>query len=322
MARSRWHVPLQVGGVLLAITGHVLGHAHGGREFRLNPHAQLASVLETWLAFQTGLGIYLKLHLEHRGYVRIRRYVVTLHAILAFGIPVLAWSQALLGAFTTQGFCHDANARQCVTRAGSGSAMVAVGIWLRVTGSHVASRQCSPFSIRGELLESLAVSLSGAMILLAIWLTKESPWSSTGELLSVGLLDLCSIAVMTAICTRSKKMATGKALAGLSLLIHGSYVLMQTPAQGGPAIGIAVGLFMQAAGLCQLAEFIFARLTRPVPATQKIPDTRVVRYSASLVSTEHNSKSFLMLTRRSVPRWGWSVVHCHQPGATGVARSE
>ncbi|KAL8705018.1 MAG: hypothetical protein Q9201_001863 [Fulgogasparrea decipioides] len=143
--RSRWHVPLQALGALLAILGYFLGHAHGGRQFAPNIHASFATILMLLLLIQVLFGIYLKLHLERGIHGRIRRYFVFSHGVIGKAMPVVSWVQMLFGGITALGFCRNDHLGQCLAHFIMGSAFIGYGIiltilllvgqnWLRRTG--------------------------------------------------------------------------------------------------------------------------------------------------------------------------------------------
>lgn len=145
IVRSRWHVPVQVVGSVLAVLGWFLGHAHKGRQFARNIHASFASSLMLMLIIQVGLGIYLKLHLEKGIHGRIRRSVVFGHGIIGKVMPVVSWVQMLFGGITALGFCRADHLGQCLAHFIMGSAFIGYGIlltilllvgqaWLRRTG--------------------------------------------------------------------------------------------------------------------------------------------------------------------------------------------
>ncbi len=130
--RSRWHVPLQTLGVILAIVGYFLGHAHGGRQFAPNIHAAFATSLMIMLGIQVVFGIYLKLHMEKGIHARLRRYIVFAHGILGKAMPVASWVQMLFGAITGLGFCREDHLGQCLAHFIMGSAFVGYGIVLTI----------------------------------------------------------------------------------------------------------------------------------------------------------------------------------------------
>ncbi|KAL9018502.1 MAG: hypothetical protein Q9185_004194 [Variospora sp. 1 TL-2023] len=145
IVRSRWHVPLQTVGALLAILGYFLGHAHKGRQFAPNIHASFATVLMLLLIVQIVFGVYLKFHLERGIHGRIRRYFVLSHGIIGKVMPVVSWVQMLFGGITALGFCRDDHMGQCLAHFIMGSAFIGYGItltilllvgqaWLRSTG--------------------------------------------------------------------------------------------------------------------------------------------------------------------------------------------
>jgi hypothetical protein len=146
MLKSRWHVPVQVLGTIIAFVGFPLGHMHGGREFlSTNVHSKFASPLYFILIAQIVLGTYLKLHLEKGIHGRIRSVVRIFHSINGKALPILSWTQMLFGGITALGFCQGDHLGQCLAHFIMGSAFIAYGIiltilllvgqlWLRRTG--------------------------------------------------------------------------------------------------------------------------------------------------------------------------------------------
>lgn len=143
--RSRWHVPLQIVGTIIAVVAYFLGHAHKGRKFAHNIHASFANVLMLMMIIQVVFGAYLKLHLSKGIHGRIRRGFVIAHGILGKTMPVVSWVQMLFGGITAMGFCREDHLGQCLAHFIMGSAFVAYGIlltllllvgqfWLRRTG--------------------------------------------------------------------------------------------------------------------------------------------------------------------------------------------
>jgi hypothetical protein len=146
LGKSRWHVPTQLFGTVLAILGFFLGHAHGGRDFvGNNIHGAFAHVLQTTLAAQVALGLYLKLHWEKGINGRIRKLIRPCHSIIGKAMPLLAWAQMIFGGITTLGFCQGDHLGQCAAHFIMGGAFIAYGIiltiillvgqtWMRRTG--------------------------------------------------------------------------------------------------------------------------------------------------------------------------------------------
>ncbi|KAL6712813.1 hypothetical protein ACLMJK_009654 [Lecanora helva] len=132
IVRSRWHVPVQTLGTVLAIVGYFLGHAHGGRQFAPNIHARMATMLMLMLAAQVVMGVYLKLHLEKGIHARIRRYTVMMHGMMGKAMPVMSWVQMLFGGIVALGFCRDDHLGQCLAHFIMGSAFIGYGIILTI----------------------------------------------------------------------------------------------------------------------------------------------------------------------------------------------
>jgi hypothetical protein len=145
MVRSKWHVPVQTTGSVLAIIGYFLGHKHKGRQFAKNAHAQFVPVMMLILIAQVAMGIYLKLHLEKGIHGKIRKVVVKAHGVVGKMMPIVIWVQFLFGGMTALGFCRGEHVGQCAAHFIMGSAFIAYGIlltilllvgqvWLRSTG--------------------------------------------------------------------------------------------------------------------------------------------------------------------------------------------
>ncbi|EQL33242.1 hypothetical protein BDFG_04685 [Blastomyces dermatitidis ATCC 26199] len=145
ITRSRWHVPVQIVGSIIAILAYFMGHLHKGRQFSKNIHASFANVLMIMLVAQVVLGIYLKLHLSRGIHGRIRQYVVGTHGVVGKVMPVVSWVQMIFGGITALGFCRKDHLGQCLAHFIMGSAFIAYGIlltilllvgqyWLRRTG--------------------------------------------------------------------------------------------------------------------------------------------------------------------------------------------
>lgn len=145
MIRSKWHVPVQTSGSLLAIIGYFLGHRHKGRQFTKNIHAKFVPYIMLMLIVQIAMGIYLKLHLEKGINGRIRKSVIRVHGVVGKAMPIVTWIQFIFGGITALGFCRADHTGQCLAHFIMGSAFIAYGIvliilllvgqqWLRRTG--------------------------------------------------------------------------------------------------------------------------------------------------------------------------------------------
>lgn len=131
--RSKWHVPVQVSGSVLAIIGYFLGHRHKGRQFTEdNIHAKFVPIIMLILIAQIVMGIYLKLHLEKGIHGKIRKVVLIGHGVLGKALPVVTWVQFLFGGITALGFCRADHTGQCLAHFIMGSAFIAYGIILTI----------------------------------------------------------------------------------------------------------------------------------------------------------------------------------------------
>ncbi|KAJ5080958.1 hypothetical protein N7456_013668 [Penicillium angulare] len=145
IVRSRWHVPVQIVGTVVAVLAYFLGHAHKGRQFSKNVHHSFANWLMLMLVVQVALGFYLKLHLVKAGQGRIRWIFVLAHGIVGKVMPVVSWAQMVFGGIAAMGFCQADHLGQCLAHFIMGSAFIGYGIcltilllvgqfWLRRTG--------------------------------------------------------------------------------------------------------------------------------------------------------------------------------------------
>ncbi|KAK9457503.1 hypothetical protein V1511DRAFT_493796 [Dipodascopsis uninucleata] len=128
MTKSRFHVPVQVAGVVFTIVGYFLGHHHKGRQFPSNNiHSKFASYLLFFLSLQIACGVFLKLHLERGIMGKVRRFVVIGHGIIGKVMPILSWVQMGFGGIVALGFCHGDHLGQCLAHGIMGSAFIAYG---------------------------------------------------------------------------------------------------------------------------------------------------------------------------------------------------
>ncbi|KAF2811434.1 uncharacterized protein BDZ99DRAFT_384888 [Mytilinidion resinicola] len=132
MIRSRWHVPVQTTGSVLAVIGYLLGHKHKGRQFTHNIHAAFAPTLMLSLVLQVAMGVYLKLHLEKGIHARIRRIVVLCHGVIGKMMPVATWVQMVFGGITAMGYCRGDHLGQCLAHFIMGSAFIGYGIIMTI----------------------------------------------------------------------------------------------------------------------------------------------------------------------------------------------
>lgn len=145
LVRHRLHVPVATTSLALTVGGYFLGHGHGGRSFPHTAHGTMASLLVFYLAAQTFLGVYLKLHLQWRHEKWIRPTLVTIHGVLGRSFPIVGWVQMVFGISTLQSWCFGGHLGQCLAHYIMGSAfqayaailiimMKAGGDWLQRRG--------------------------------------------------------------------------------------------------------------------------------------------------------------------------------------------
>ncbi|TGO45335.1 hypothetical protein BOTNAR_0678g00080 [Botryotinia narcissicola] len=288
--RSRWHVPVQTGGLVLAITGHLLGHAHGGREFRPNAHSRFANLLVTWLLAQVICGLYLKLHLKHKCWAQIRTFVLGAHAVFGIAMPILSWIQVVLGGFTAAGICHGSNTGQCVARIGSGNAIIGVGLLLLVFQEDnccgLASHSSSIYALQPALIIA-----SSNMILLVDWFYGASTRRSFLDIISIGLIWLFAIALAIYLDQTSKSRFLRKYIIGILLFVNGWYITADRAHDSSMVLYGALGFSIQIAGVTNLIADMF---TDPSVST-KYPHHRLAKFSRLLTSYFLTASGFLFM---------------------------
>ncbi|CAG8485578.1 414_t:CDS:10, partial [Diversispora eburnea] len=105
-SKSRWHVPIQIFGTILATIGYFLGHAHGGREFSENIHSSFATYVVFFLMSQIGIGVYLRLHWERGPNRWLRPISVKFHRVFGVCVPIIGYIQIVFGVITMNGWCR------------------------------------------------------------------------------------------------------------------------------------------------------------------------------------------------------------------------
>ncbi|KAG2189166.1 hypothetical protein INT44_004308 [Umbelopsis vinacea] len=148
LVKSRWHVPVQVLGSLVFVGGFFLAHAHSGRNYEPhNAHRGFAWFVVWSLVAQVAMGFYLKLHLEKGIHGRIRSLFVTAHRWLGILVPVIGYTQIVLGVIAIVGFCYGEHTGQCLAHFIMGSSFAGYGIImlisLRVGGPWLLKRKRS-----------------------------------------------------------------------------------------------------------------------------------------------------------------------------------
>lgn len=145
LSKNRWHVPVQILGGCLAITGYFVGHHHKGRQFSGdNVHSKFGGWVMLMALCQIVVGVLLKLHRTQGFLGRIRKLLVKVHLTVAILFPVVSWVQIGFGAITVEGFCHADHLGQCLAHGIMGSAFIGYGYILAVMlyfGDGVLSRQ-------------------------------------------------------------------------------------------------------------------------------------------------------------------------------------
>ncbi|KAI8642265.1 hypothetical protein BD408DRAFT_344640, partial [Parasitella parasitica] len=129
LAKNRWHVPVQILASAVFVVGYFLAHAHNGRNYEPHiAHRWFAHIVVWSVISQFAIGVYLKLHLEKGILGKIRPLLTKTHKYLGASIPVIGYTQIVLGVIASLGFCYGDHQGQCLAHFIMGSSFVAYGI--------------------------------------------------------------------------------------------------------------------------------------------------------------------------------------------------
>ncbi|KAF2868395.1 hypothetical protein BDV95DRAFT_630596 [Massariosphaeria phaeospora] len=255
--RSKWHVPVQTAGTILAIVGYFLGHKHKGRQFEPNLHAKFVPVVMLILFSQVAMGVYLKLHLEQGINGQIRKVVVKAHGVVGKMMPVVVWVQFVFGGFTALGFCRGDHTGQCAAHFIMGSAFIGYGIiltilllvgqlWLRRSGRSQ------------EFFDSLVIAAWGCVNTFTEhrW---GGPWAHNDlQHTSMGIIWWAAGLVGVWLSRKRDGRPKRNLIPGIVILLTGWG--MSAHAQSLPLSNMVHSIFgytLMAAGLCRIIEISF-----------------------------------------------------------------
>ncbi|KAK2778687.1 hypothetical protein FQN53_001715 [Emmonsiellopsis sp. PD_33] len=255
--RSRWHVPVQIVGTIIAFLAYFMGHLHKGRQFSRNIHASFANSLMLMLIVQLVLGIYLKLHLSKGIHGRIRRYFVVGHGVVGKIMPVVSWIQMLFGGITALGFCREDHLGQCLAHFIMGSAFIGYGIlltilllvgqyWLRRTGRSQ------------EFFDSLIIAVWGCINTFTEhrW---GSPWAHNDlQHTSMGIVWWCAGLVGIWLSRKRNGQPKRNLIPGIVILLTG-YAMSSHPQHLmlSTMVHTVFGYTLMAAGAARIIEISF-----------------------------------------------------------------
>lgn len=282
--RSRWHVPLQTVGTVLALAGYFLGHKHKGRQFASNVHASFAGSLGFMLTLQIFIGIYLKLHLEKGFNGKIRRYVVTTHGVVGKIMPVASWVQMLFGGITAMGYCRDDHLGQCVAHFIMGSAFIGYAIlmtmimltgqfWLKRTGRSQ------------EFFDSTLITVWGIINTFTEHRWGEDWRGNDIQHTTMGVVWWC--AGMLGMWLSRKRDGTPKRnlipglviiLTGWAMSAHAQHLMLST------MVHTVFGYTLMAAGISRVVEISFVLKDRPSISERHVEEVNSFQYATPFVS--------------------------------------
>ncbi|MCJ1281128.1 hypothetical protein MMC26_000446 [Xylographa opegraphella] len=157
----------------------------------------------------------------------------------------------MLGGVTALGFCHGSHTGQCVVHAVSGSALIGVGVLLLFIQQCERYRLTAPFANSDAVLATL-VNMSGVLVVLADWISKETHQRAILDLVITGLVYLCVHAFITWLAWMSDSQILRKASSGVLLVIGGWFLATHSTLPAPSILHKFLGFSMQTAGVAQI----------------------------------------------------------------------
>uniref|UniRef100_V5F2Q8 YTP1 n=2 Tax=Kalmanozyma brasiliensis (strain GHG001) TaxID=1365824 RepID=V5F2Q8_KALBG len=272
MVRHRLHVPVATTSLALTVGGYFLGHGHGGRSFPHTAHGTMASLLVFYLAAQTALGVYLKLHLPEK---RLRPKLVLIHGILGKSFPIVGWVQMVFGVSTLQSWCFGGHLGQCLAHYIMGSAFQAYAailvIMMKAGGDWLSRRGQSQ-----EWFDSWVIMLWG--IVNTFTEHHGGPWTHKDlQHTLMGVLWWAGGAVGIWLSRGGRRNvfpAIIIALTGWAMSAHSQELMIST------MVHSLFGYALMGAGIARMIEVCFVLQDRPTGSTAESPDAAVASNEA------------------------------------------
>lgn len=267
MVRHRLHVPVAITSLALTVGGYFLGHGHGGRSFPHTAHGTMASLLVFYLAAQTFLGVYLRLHLQWRPEKWIRPTLVTIHGILGKSFPIVGWVQMVFGLSTLQSWCFGGHLGQCLAHYIMGSAFQAYAailvIMMKAGGDWLQRRGQSQ-----EWFDSWVIMLWG--IVNTFTEHHGGPWTHKDlQHTLMGVLWWAGGAVGIWLSRGGRRNVFPSIiiiLTGWAMSAHSQALMIST------MIHSLFGYTLMGAGIARMVEVCFVLQDRPTGATVESPN--------------------------------------------------
>ncbi|GAA5946835.1 hypothetical protein JCM3775_001727 [Rhodotorula graminis] len=264
ITRSRFHAPLQSLGVVLSLAANYLGHHHAGRDFHTTAHSHFAGYLWWYLASQTLMGIFLKLHVLEGSLAR--RVVVKAHGIVGKSFPVFGWTQMIFGGIAALGFCFGEHVGQCAAHFIMGSAFIAYGVIL-VLMMRLGAGFLLRHNMSQEYMDSWVLMLWGIVNTFTehdFLRGYSSSWSHKDmQHVSLGVLWWAGGALGIWLGRNHKRnIIPGLliSLTGYAMANHGQHLEFSTN------VHKFFGWCLMAAGVCRIIEICFVLGDAPTPA--------------------------------------------------------
>lgn len=267
MVRHRLHVPVATTSLALTVGGYFLGHGHKGRSFPHTAHGTMASLLVFYLAAQTFLGVYLKLHLQWRPEKWIRPTLVTIHGVLGKSFPIVGWVQMVFGISTLQSWCFGGHLGQCLAHYIMGSAFQAYAailvIMMKAGGDWLQRRGQSQ-----EWFDSWVIMLWG--IVNTFTEHHGGPWTHKDlQHTLMGVLWWAGGAVGIWLSRGGRRNVFPSIIiimTGWAMSAHSQALMIST------MVHSLFGYSLMAAGITRMIEVCFVLQDRPTGSTAESPD--------------------------------------------------
>ncbi|ORY87128.1 hypothetical protein BCR37DRAFT_340424, partial [Protomyces lactucae-debilis] len=316
VAKSRWHVPVQILSTGLAAFGIVLAHTpRTGRQFRANIHAKFAPWLILYMLIQIALGFYLRLHLERGLNKRLRAWIVPIHGVLGKFMPLLGWIQMGFGGITALGFCRNATGDhlgQCLAHGIMGSAFVAYGICFCIMLTVPARLWLQRKNVSQELLDSSVIMAWGLVNALTEHRWGQSWSHSDLQHTSMGIIWFCAGIAGIFLSMGNRRNVVPAAvilLTGWAMSRHKQRIMLSTDMHA------IFGHTLMAAGVTRIVEVAVLLRDQPYQQEGDKPQVRAFQYipcyllvASGLLFMFSNEEQLVMINDAKIDAVSYSLL--------------
>lgn len=300
LTKHRFHLPVQITGGVLAITGLFIGVFHKGSKY---PSGNIHSEFGGWVILlalcQIAVSVLLKMNIKKGFLGRTKRTMSRIHKVIAVILPISTWIQLGFGAITVENFCHADHLGQCLAHGIMGSSFIAYGyilaIMLYYGDSWLARRGRSQ-----EYYDSLVITVWGIINTFTEHRWGQSWSHGDYQHTSMGIIWWCAGMVGIAL---SRDWFTGEPkrnhipalvliFTGWAMSEHTQHLMISTK------VHAFFGYALMAAGLTRIIEISFILQDKPsdskaIKAFQHLPPVLLVESGICFIGA--NEEQLILL---------------------------